>query len=96
MCTCRLGSPIHQTDKKWIEFLHFRDFASPTMAHPRCQELCKRAGSLRLAEFFRPKLILFLLLPGSYSATELKRTTKKVDASFCNDYEDEDELKIEA
>ena len=44
--------------------MHFRDFASPTMAHPRCRELCKRAGSLRLAELFRP--ILFLLLPGSY------------------------------
>ena len=65
VCTCRLGSPIHQTDKKWMDFLHFRDFASPTMAHPRCRELCKRAGSLRLAELFRP--ILFLLLPGSYS-----------------------------
>ena len=64
VCTCRLGSPIHQTDKKWIDFWHFRDFASPTMAHPRCRELCKRAGSLRLAELFRP--ILFLLLPGSY------------------------------
>jgi hypothetical protein len=39
VCTCRLGSPIHQTDKTWIDFWHFRDFASPTMAHPRCREL---------------------------------------------------------
>ena len=78
VCTCRLGSPIHQTDKKWIDFLHFRDFASPTMAHPRCRELCKRAGSLRLAELFRP--ILFLLLPGSYSFLKVDGSGVRVSA----------------
>ena len=78
VCTCRLGSPIHQTDKKWMDFLHFRDFASPTMAHPRCRELYKRAGSLRLAELFRP--ILFLLLPGSYSFLKLEGSGVRVSA----------------
>ena len=57
---------------------HFRDFASPTMAHPRCRELYKRAGSLRLAELFRP--ILFLLLPVSYSFLKLEGSGVRVSA----------------
>ena len=61
-----------------MDFLHFRDFASPTMAHPRCRELCKRAGSLRLAELFRP--ILFLLLPGSYSFLKVDGSGVRVSA----------------
>ena len=47
------------------DFFTFENFASPTMTRPWCRELCKRAGSLRLAEIFRT--ILFIMLPPSYS-----------------------------
>ena len=76
VCTCRLGSPPPASYP--FDVLHFRDFASPTMAHPRCRELCKRAGSLRLAELFRP--ILFLLLPGSYSFLKVDGSGVRVSA----------------
>ena len=63
-----VGLPdFNQTDKKWMDFLHFRvsRFCIADHGPPKVpEELCKRAGSLRLAELFRP--ILFLLLPGSY------------------------------
>ena len=61
VCTCRLGSPIQQTDVKWIEILHFRR-PWPTQGAGSCANVRDRfvlPRSVSLSYFIAPGFIIY-------------------------------------